>query len=43
MGALLIMVGIQLFISGLLADISVKNYYKNRKRMNYAIRDITEQ
>jgi glycosyltransferase involved in cell wall biosynthesis len=42
MGALLVMVGIQLFISGLLADISVKNYYKNRKRMNYSIQEVIE-
>jgi len=43
MGALLMMVGIQLFISGLLADILVKNYYKNRGRMNYSIREIINQ
>lgn len=42
MGALLVMVGIQLFISGLLADILVKNYYKNRKRMNYVIKEVIE-
>ena len=41
-GIFLILVGIQLFIFGLLADILIKNYYKNRKGMNYAIKEITE-
>jgi glycosyltransferase involved in cell wall biosynthesis len=41
-GVFLIMVGIQLFVSGLLADILVKNYYKNRGVMNYSIREIIE-
>ena len=40
-GALLIMVGIQLFVSGILADILVKNYYKTRNRMNYSIKEIS--
>lgn len=43
MGALFIMVGIQLFVSGLLSDILIKNYYKNQGRMNYSIREIIEQ
>jgi glycosyltransferase involved in cell wall biosynthesis len=42
-GVFLIMVGIQLFVSGLLADILIKNYYKNRHKMNYSIKEIVEQ
>lgn len=42
-GIFLILVGIQLFVSGLLADIMVKNYYKNHHRMNYSIKEIREQ
>jgi hypothetical protein len=42
-GVFLILVGVQLFISGLLADILIKNYYKSQKRMNYSIKDIIEQ
>lgn len=42
-GVFLILVGIQLFISGLLADILIKNYYKNQKRMNYSIKEVIEQ
>ena len=41
MGALLLMVGIQLFVSGILSDILVKNYYKTRNRMNYNIKKVT--
>jgi len=41
-GIFLILVGIQLFISGLLADIMIKNYYKNRHAMNYNIKEIVE-
>lgn len=41
-GTFFIMVGIQLFVFGLLAGIIVKNYYKNRERMNYSIREIIE-
>lgn len=41
-GIFLILVGVQLFISGLLADILVRNYYKNRHRMNYSIKEIIE-
>ncbi|KKR22164.1 MAG: Glycosyl transferase GT2 family [Candidatus Moranbacteria bacterium GW2011_GWA2_39_41] len=40
-GLFFILAGIQLFISGLLADILVKNYYKNQNRMNYSIKEIT--
>jgi len=42
MGVFLIMVGIQLFVFGLLADIMIKNYYKNFHRMNYSIKKIVE-
>lgn len=43
LGIFLILVGIQLFVSGLLADILIKNYYKNRKEMNYSIQKIIVQ
>lgn len=39
-GIFLILVGMQLFIFGLLTDIILKNYYKERKRMNYSIKSI---
>lgn len=39
-GVFLVMVGIQLFIFGLLADILVKNYYKTRGAMNYSIKSV---
>lgn len=39
-GVFFILAGIQLFISGLLADILIKNYYRNRKQMNYSIKEI---
>ena len=42
-GIFLILVGVQLFVSGLLADIISKTYYKNRHKMNYAIKEIVEQ
>lgn len=41
-GVFLFVVGIQLFVFGLLADILIKNYYKNRGQMNYNIKEITE-
>lgn len=41
-GTFLILVGIQLFVFGLLADIMIKNYYKNHNRMNYAVKEIIE-
>ncbi len=43
MGVFLILVGIQLFVFGLLADIMVKTYYKNRNHMNYSIKEIINQ
>jgi glycosyltransferase involved in cell wall biosynthesis len=39
-GIFLVLVGIQLFVFGLLADILIKNYYKSRGEMNYSIREI---
>ncbi len=42
-GVFLIMIGIQLFVFGLLADIMVKNYYKNQGHMNYKIKKISER
>ncbi|NTW13574.1 MAG: glycosyltransferase family 2 protein [Candidatus Moranbacteria bacterium] len=39
-GTLLILVGVQLFVFGILVDISVKVYYRQRGRMNYSIREI---
>jgi glycosyltransferase involved in cell wall biosynthesis len=42
-GIFFTLVGVQLFISGLLADIMVRNYYQGRERMNYNIREVREQ
>ena len=39
MGVFLMMLGVQFFIFGLLADVMVKNYYKARGRMNYSIKE----
>jgi glycosyltransferase involved in cell wall biosynthesis len=36
----MVLMGIQLFVFGLLADIAVKNYYKTQGKMNYKIREI---
>lgn len=36
----LILMGIQLFVFGLLADITTKNYYKTQGKMNYRIKEI---
>ncbi len=41
-GIFLVLVGIQLFIFGLLADILIKNYYKSQGHMNYSIKEIIE-
>lgn len=41
MGAFLIMLGVQFFVFGLLADLIIKNYYKIRGRMNYTVRSTT--
>lgn len=40
MGVFFIMIGIQLFIFGLMADILIKDYYKGQERMNYSIKEI---
>lgn len=40
LGVFFTLVGVQLFISGLLADITVKSYYQTRHRMNYTIREV---
>jgi len=42
-GVFFILAGIQLFVSGLLADILIKNFYKGLGRMNYSIKEIIEQ
>lgn len=42
MGVFFIMIGIQLFVFGLMADIMIKNYYKSQKRMNYSIKEIVK-
>lgn len=42
MAIFLMMVGVQLFVSGLMADILVKNRYHG-KNMNYSIKEIIEQ
>ncbi len=41
-GIFMVLMGIQFFISGLLADIMVRSYYKNRKNLNYSIKEIIE-
>lgn len=42
-GIFFALVGIQLFVSGLLADIAVRSYYQVHSRMNYTIREVREQ
>lgn len=42
LGVFFVLVGIQLFISGLLADIILKSYYKTRGTMNYNIKEIIQ-
>ncbi|MFZ2187724.1 MAG: glycosyltransferase family 2 protein [Candidatus Moraniibacteriota bacterium] len=42
-GVFFVLIGVQLFVSGLLADMVVRNYYQTRNRMNYAIREVREQ
>jgi len=42
MGAFFIMIGVQFFIFGLLADIVTKIYYKNHGRMNYSVKEIVQ-
>lgn len=38
-GTLLILVGVQLFVFGILVDTAVKTYYRQKGRMNYSIRE----
>lgn len=38
-GLFLILAGIQLFIFGLMSDVLVRSYYKNRHTMNYTIKE----
>jgi hypothetical protein len=40
MGVFLVMLGVQFFVFGLLADIVTKNYYKSHQRMNYVVKSI---
>lgn len=42
-GTLLILVGVQLFIFGILVDVVVKTYYHSRDRMNYSVREVRKQ
>lgn len=42
-GTLLVLVGVQLFVFGILVDISVKTYYRQRGRMNYSVRDVVRR
>lgn len=41
-GIFFVLAGIQLFVFGLMSDILMKNYYKNRNAMNYSIREVVE-
>lgn len=43
MGVFLIMLGAQFFVFGLLADITIKNHYKIRERMNYVIKSVQQK
>ncbi|EKE16409.1 MAG: hypothetical protein ACD_11C00018G0045 [uncultured bacterium] len=42
-GLFMILVGVQLFVTGLLADIIIKNYFKTHGKMNYSIKEIVEK
>ncbi|EKE24954.1 MAG: hypothetical protein ACD_5C00347G0011 [uncultured bacterium] len=42
-GIFFVLVGVQLFVFGLLADIVLKNYYKSQGKMNYNIKEIVER
>lgn len=39
-GVMFVLVGVQLFISGLLADILIKNYFKSKNHRGYYIKEI---
>jgi glycosyltransferase involved in cell wall biosynthesis len=38
-GTLLILVGVQLFVFGILVDTAVKTYYRQKGRMNYSVKE----
>jgi hypothetical protein len=42
-GVLFVVIGVQFFVFGFLADILIKNYYQSRGRMNYAVKQIKRQ
>jgi len=42
-GVMFVLVGVQLFISGLLADILIKSYFKAKNHRGYNIRNIVEK
>lgn len=42
-GLFFVLMGAQLFVAGLLADMIVRNYYRGRNRMNYSIREVRNQ
>lgn len=42
-GVMCVLVGVQLFISGLLADILIKNYFKARNHRGYNIKEIIKK
>lgn len=42
-GLFLMLAGIQLFIFGIMSDVLVRSYYKNRQTMNYTIREVKNQ
>lgn len=41
-GVMLVLVGVQLFVSGIIADIAIKNYFKSKGSRGYSIKEITE-
>jgi glycosyltransferase involved in cell wall biosynthesis len=42
-GIFFVLMGVQLFVAGLLADMLVRNYYQVHNRMNYSVREIRNQ
>ena len=42
-GLFLMLAGIQLFIFGIMSDVLVRSYYKNRQTMNYTIKEVKNQ
>ncbi|MDP3957271.1 MAG: glycosyltransferase family 2 protein [bacterium] len=42
-GIFFVLIGVQLFVSGLLADMVVRSYYQTRNRMNYSIKETRNQ